>query len=222
VIKITELTEVVASEMNSEKLRVVRASELGGQSAQTANLTRRSGVSKETIGATQIWMGRVTGAPGKDSGAHHHGEAESASYVLSGQTRVYYGDGFREYVDVGPGDFIYIAPFAPHIVRNMSKTEPVEFVTARTTDNIVVNLDIEVNFDDHMATEGTGNEQVRVVRASELNAETAQTSNMPRRSGISKETTGSTRIWMGRATSAPGTVSGAHHHGEAETAVYIL
>src|SRR5687767_6596714 len=90
-------------------------------------------------GSQRLWMGRVTGQPGMNSGPHHHGEAETCGYVLSGSCRVYYGDGFTEYVDLNAGDFIYVAPYVPHIEMNPTD-QPVEFVTVRTPDNIVVNL----------------------------------------------------------------------------------
>lgn len=115
---------------------VVRGAELDGATGQIKNLPMRTGV--ET---PQFWLGRATGAPGQDSGAHHHGEAQTAVYVLSGHTRIFYGDRYREYVQLGPGDFMYVPPFLPHIERNSSDTEPVEFVALRTPRNIVVNFE---------------------------------------------------------------------------------
>ncbi|MCD9024782.1 cupin domain-containing protein [Cohnella silvisoli] len=73
-------------------------------------------------------MGRVTGAPGKVSGTHHHGETETGVYILSGHTRIYYGERFKEYVQLGPGDLIYVPAFLPHIKYNFDYTEPVEFL----------------------------------------------------------------------------------------------
>jgi uncharacterized RmlC-like cupin family protein len=95
----------------------------------------------ETGGQSEgLWVGRVTGEPGMDSGPHHHGEAETVGYVLSGQFVLFYGENFAEQVELGPGDFIYVPPFVPHIERNLSATESVEFVSIRRPDNIVVNL----------------------------------------------------------------------------------
>jgi uncharacterized RmlC-like cupin family protein len=42
---------------------------------------------------------------------------------------------------MGPGDFAYVPPYVPHVERNLSDTEPVEFVTSRFPGNVVVNLD---------------------------------------------------------------------------------
>ena len=54
-----------------------------------------------------------------------------------------------------------------------------------------------------------------------LSEETAQTPGMRRYEGISGRRVGSRKIWMGESRIAPGMVSGDHHHGEAETAIYV-
>ncbi len=60
------------------------------------------------------------------------------------------------------------------------------------------------------------------VRGSELSADTAQTPGMTRREAISGRSSGSERVWMGQTHVAPGASSGDHHHGAAETAIYVL
>jgi len=51
---------------------------------------------------------------------------------------------------------------------------------------------------------------------------TAQTYGMSRKATICESTVGAQGIWMGEARMAPGTVSGAHHHGLNESAIYVL
>ena len=82
--------------MKPGALRVVRAAETSTATAQTTGMTRRTGIDAGSAGAERIWLGSVTGHAGLDSGPHHHGEAETAVYVLSGQARFYYGEGYRE------------------------------------------------------------------------------------------------------------------------------
>jgi len=53
-------------------------------------------------------------------------------YILEGRVRHEYGAGLRERVDHGAGDFIFIAPGVPHEVFNLSATEPVVAVVARS------------------------------------------------------------------------------------------
>ena len=63
--------------------------------------------------------------------------------------------------------------------------------------------------------------RVHHVRASELNAATAQTMGMQRFAAISGGSVGSEKIWMGETRVSPRTVSDNHHHGESETAIFV-
>lgn len=55
-----------------------------------------------------------------------------------------------------------------------------------------------------------------------LSEETAQTPGMRRYEAISGVRTGSRKIWMGESHVAPGMISADHHHGEAETGIYVV
>ena len=55
-----------------------------------------------------------------------------------------------------------------------------------------------------------------------LSEETAQTPGMRRYEAVSGRMTGSRKIWMGKTYVAPGMASGDHHHGKAETGIYVL
>jgi uncharacterized RmlC-like cupin family protein len=63
---------------------------------------------------------------------------------------------------------------------------------------------------------------LRKVSSEDATADTAQTYGMVRRAGVCESTVGATKIWMGETHMAPGVVSGAHHHGENETSIYVL
>ena len=56
----------------------------------------------------------------------------------------------------------------------------------------------------------------------ELSEDTAQTPGMRRYEAISGRKTGSRNIWMGKNHVAPGMVSSDHHHGKAETGIYVV
>lgn len=124
----------------SDELIAIHSDDASDDTAQTVGLPRLAGVGSETTEADELWMGRVTGEPGTDSDPHHHGEAETAGYILSGETRIFYGENYDKHVDLGPGDFVYVPPYVPHVERNLKDEQPVEFVTARTPSNITVNL----------------------------------------------------------------------------------
>ena len=121
------------------EVRVVKGTEPPGTTAQTRGMLRRPGIQADNTGAKRIWLGLVTCEPNTQGSPHHHGEAETAAYVLSGQVRVYFGEGLNEYVDAGPGDFIFVPAYLPHIEANVTDL-PAEAVLSRSPDNIVVNL----------------------------------------------------------------------------------
>jgi uncharacterized RmlC-like cupin family protein len=56
----------------------------------------------------------------------------------------------------------------------------------------------------------------------ELSDDTAQTPGMRRYEAISGKRHGSRKLWMGKTVVAPGMASGDHHHGEAETGIYVV
>ncbi|MFJ9370998.1 cupin domain-containing protein [Nocardia sp. NPDC101769] len=119
---------------------VTRAGAEYVHTAQSGGAARVSGVSPQHTPATKIWYGKVTNEPGYRSLPHHHGEAETGGYVLTGVARIYYGENYQEYVDMAEGDFVFVPPFMPHVEVNMSTTEKLVWLTCRTPDNIVVNL----------------------------------------------------------------------------------
>jgi uncharacterized RmlC-like cupin family protein len=63
---------------------------------------------------------------------------------------------------------------------------------------------------------------LRLIRAGELSAATAQTSGMIRSAAISGDLTGAQSLWMGRTELPPGVNSGDHHHGVSETGIYVV
>jgi uncharacterized RmlC-like cupin family protein len=125
----------IPRDVNKGEVSIVRVSDLNDLTNQTNNMPRKTAVQ-----APNLWIGRVTGEPAKDSGTHHHGEAETAGFIISGNTQLLHGEGYEFFVDYEPGDFLRVPPFLPHIERNMSSTNTVEFLTARNPRNIVVNI----------------------------------------------------------------------------------
>jgi uncharacterized RmlC-like cupin family protein len=62
---------------------------------------------------------------------------------------------------------------------------------------------------------------LRHIRGADLTGDTNQTTGMTRLEAISGKTVGSSKVWMGQTHVAPSTNSGDHHHGEAETAIFV-
>ena len=107
---------------------------------QSGGAVRISGVSPQHTPAKKIWFGKVSNEPGYRSLPHHHGEAETGGYVLQGKGRIYFGENYAAHVDLNEGDFVFVPPHMPHVEVNMSVTEDLVWLTARTPENIVVNL----------------------------------------------------------------------------------
>src|SRR5690606_13494321 len=126
--------------MTQSRPVVTRGGTEDERTAQSGDCVRVSGVSPQHTPATKIWFGRVSNEPGHRSPPHHHAEAETGGYVLKGRGRIYFGDGYKEYVDMSEGDFVFVPPFMPHVEVNMSTTDELVWLTARTPDNLVVNL----------------------------------------------------------------------------------
>ncbi len=126
---------------NVDLFTVVRAGHYGQQTGQTAKAKRETGVGVENTPATKLWYGRVTTGPGEVSDPHHHGEAETGGYVLKGKGFIRFGEGYGEVVYLNEGDFCFVPPYMPHIEGNCSTTEELIWLTTRTPDNIVVNLE---------------------------------------------------------------------------------
>jgi uncharacterized RmlC-like cupin family protein len=115
---------------------------LTADTTQTPGMQRLEAISGKTVGAEKLWMGQTHVAAATASGDHHHGEAETAIYVVSGHPSFVFPDGESEVrIDAKPGDYIFVPPFVPHREENPSTDEEAVVVIARSTqDAIVVNL----------------------------------------------------------------------------------
>lgn len=123
-------------------LRHVRAAALSGDTTQTPGMTRVEAVSGKTVGSDKLWMGQTHVAPATSSGDHHHGQAETAIYVLSGHPVFVFADGEAEVrLETSPGDYVFVPPYVPHREENPSPDDEAVVVIARSTqDGIVVNV----------------------------------------------------------------------------------
>jgi len=63
---------------------------------------------------------------------------------------------------------------------------------------------------------------VRVIRSSELDDATAQTLGMHRRAAVTTARTGATKLWAGTVTIEAKARTGAHHHGDLESVIYVV
>jgi uncharacterized RmlC-like cupin family protein len=92
----------------------------------------KPGLSSKNTPATKLSMNVATIPPGGVAYAHIHVDFDVMLYILEGRVRHEYGPGLKQVIENQAGDFIYIEPGVPHEVFNMSDTEPVVAVVARS------------------------------------------------------------------------------------------
>jgi uncharacterized RmlC-like cupin family protein len=63
---------------------------------------------------------------------------------------------------------------------------------------------------------------IKIVHAGELDCNTPQTPGMSRAAAITHARTGAEKLWAGTVVVAPNARTGAHHHGELESVIYIV
>ena len=73
------------------------------------------------------------------------------------------------------------------------------------------------NNKNHWETNG-----IKVISEEELDDNTAQTLGMKRYVAVAKKNTGAEKIWAGKVDIEPNAKTGAHHHGELESVLYVL
>ncbi|WP_460521135.1 cupin domain-containing protein [Flindersiella endophytica] len=128
------------------KLHHVMPAGLTGDTAQSTGMRRLEAISGKSVGARNLWMGQTHVAASTASANHHHGESETAIYVVSGHPCFVFLDleadePVERRIAAGPGDYIFVPPYVPHREENPDPSEEAVVVIARTTQEaIVVNL----------------------------------------------------------------------------------
>ena len=63
---------------------------------------------------------------------------------------------------------------------------------------------------------------VKIISEDQLDDNTPQTKGMKRYAAVAKKNVGAEKIWAGKVNIEPGAKTGAHHHGELESVIYVL
>ncbi|MCI0459452.1 MAG: cupin domain-containing protein [Gemmataceae bacterium] len=121
-----DLTQYVEG---GDGLFVIRGS---GNCRNWNGIQYKPGLSAKNVPAQKLSMNVATIPPGGVAYAHIHVGFEVMLYILQGRVRHEYGPGLKQVIDNQAGDFIYIEPGVPHEVFNLSDTEPVVAVVARS------------------------------------------------------------------------------------------
>jgi uncharacterized RmlC-like cupin family protein len=128
------------------RLHQIAPAQLHADTQQSSGMRRVEAISGRTVGSKHLWMGQTHVAGATVSANHHHGESETAIYVVSGTPRFVFleqdEDGWHETVlATSAGDYVFVPPWVPHREENPDPSGEAVVVIARTTqDAIVVNL----------------------------------------------------------------------------------
>jgi uncharacterized RmlC-like cupin family protein len=134
---------VLGAEPDLNDVVIIKPGERDASTAQTPGMTRVAGVAASTCGASGVWMGEVVTEPGFASDPHHHGDVESAIYVVSGTLRFRWGDRLEQSAEGDAGDFIFVPARLVHQEINASDSEPLVVIVARGgQENVVVNVEL--------------------------------------------------------------------------------
>jgi uncharacterized RmlC-like cupin family protein len=120
---------VKAGVEGSDGVFVIRGSPLN---REWNGIQYKAGLSAKNVPARHLSMNVAVVPPGAVAYAHVHVGFEVMLYILQGRVRHEYGDRLRRSIDNQAGDFIYIEPGVPHEVFNLSDSEPVVAVVARS------------------------------------------------------------------------------------------
>jgi uncharacterized RmlC-like cupin family protein len=96
------------------------------------NIEYKVGLSAKNVGASKLSMNVATIPPAGVAYAHIHVGFELMLYILEGKVRHEYGPDLEHSIENEAGDFIFIEPGVPHEVFNLSQTDPVVAVVARS------------------------------------------------------------------------------------------
>lgn len=104
----------------------------GGNTRGWNGIQYKAGLSARNVPARQLSMNVATIPPGGVAAAHIHVGFEVMLYILQGNVRHEFGPNLEHAIENRAGDFIFIEPGVPHEVFNISDTEPVVAVVARS------------------------------------------------------------------------------------------
>ena len=121
-----------SSQTSEQSLRVVRA---GPSFRGKQGHVYAPGLSAASVGTQAIHMQMLTIPPGEVGRAHRHEGHETAIYIISGESGVWYGESLEHHETAGAGEFVYIPASVPHLPYNPSSTTACVAIIARTDPN---------------------------------------------------------------------------------------
>lgn len=78
---------------------------------------------EQAIAVEGMWAGLVRTQAHMTSAWHHHGDHDTAIYVVDGSLRMEFGPDGREVIEAGPGEFVHVPKSVIHRESNPAGQE---------------------------------------------------------------------------------------------------
>jgi uncharacterized RmlC-like cupin family protein len=118
----------------------------GGSHTGAQGLAYADGLTGASAGTRGFSLTEGALPPGASSRAHLHRGIESGGYVIEGAVEMLWGEQLEHTIAASAGEFVYIPPDVPHLVRNVGD-EPARVLVAHTAaddqEGIVLLPDLE-------------------------------------------------------------------------------
>jgi uncharacterized RmlC-like cupin family protein len=98
-------------------------------------------VREQAIAVEGLWAGLVRTEAKMTSGWHHHGDHDTAIYVLDGVIRIEFGPAGQDVIEAGPGDFIHVPKDVIHRESNPSDHDSRIVVVRAGSGPTTINVD---------------------------------------------------------------------------------
>lgn len=98
-------------------------------------------IREEAVRTDGMWAGYVRTDSHATSGWHHHGDHDTAIYVLNGGLRMEFGPGGADVVEARPGDFIHVPKGVIHRETNPDDAESQIVVVRAGSGPPTINVD---------------------------------------------------------------------------------
>ena len=133
-----------AMKWRNNGVTIVRATSLNAVMAGPSGRGLAAAVDFAGTDGSKTWLGTISLRPAAKTGIHHHGHTEVAIYVVKGRGQIRWGERLEFAGRVGPGDFVYFAPYVPHQEQNLDPSETFDIVSVRSNnEGIRIDLDAE-------------------------------------------------------------------------------
>lgn len=108
--------------------------------------TYQAGVSRGTVGETDVCLNVLPMPPGARARPHYHEGIDTIAYLVDGRCAVYYGDRLEHRIDVIEGEQVFMPRDVPHAPLNDSGA-PCTWIVVHSSgddqDDIVMTPELE-------------------------------------------------------------------------------